>query len=82
VPIVQTIRAQVCPPHKRIPKDKNAVGQIVCKRFEAGLFQGKVASIDKRRRRCLYHIIYEDGDSEDMDEMEYEDAWFIHKDTK
>ncbi len=82
VPIVQTIRAQVCPPHKRIPKDKYAVGQLVAKRFDAGLFQGKVASIDKRRGRCLYHIIYEDGDSEDMDEMEYEDAWFLYIKTQ
>jgi hypothetical protein len=33
---------------------------------------------EKKRGRCLNHIIYEDGDSEDMDEMEYEDAWFLY----
>jgi hypothetical protein len=77
VPIVQTLRAEVCPPHKSIPKDDRAVGQKVAKNFDAGLFQGKVTSIEKKRGRCLYHIIYEDGDCEDMDEIEYEDAWFL-----
>jgi hypothetical protein len=85
VPIVQTLRAAVCPPHKHIPKDERAVGQPVAKQFEAGLFVGKVERIEKKRGRCLYNITYdEDGDGEDMDENEYEDACMvsIHKDTK
>ena len=82
VPIVQTLRAVVTPLPNRIPKDEQAVGQIVAKNFEAGLFQGQVASIVKRRGRCLYHIKYEDGDSEDMDELEYEDALFLYKKTQ
>jgi hypothetical protein len=45
---VQTLRAEVCPPHKSIPKDDRALGQKVAKNFEAGLFQGQVASIEKK----------------------------------
>jgi len=77
VPIVQTLRAEVCPPHKIIPKDDRALGQKVAKNFDAGLFEGTVTNIEKRRGRSLYHVIYDDGDCEDMDEIEYEDAWFL-----
>jgi hypothetical protein len=41
IPIVQTMRAEVCPPHKHIPKSERAVGQPVAKQFESGLFVGK-----------------------------------------
>jgi hypothetical protein len=39
VPIVQTLRADVCPPHKLIPKGERAVGQTVAKQFQTGLFR-------------------------------------------
>jgi hypothetical protein len=48
--IVQTLRGEVCPPHKSIPKDDRAVAQKVAKNFEAGLFRGQVASIEEKKR--------------------------------
>jgi hypothetical protein len=44
------------------------VGMEVMKEFEAGCFKGKVTSAIKKRGRFLYHILYEDGDEEDMNE--------------
>ncbi len=79
---MRTLRAEVCPPHKHIPKDERAVGQPVAKQFEAGMFVGKVERIENKRERCLYNIMYEDGDGEDMDENEYEDAWFLYTKTQ
>jgi hypothetical protein len=38
-----------------VPKDDRALGQKVAKNFDAGLFQGKVTSIEKKRGRSLYH---------------------------
>jgi hypothetical protein len=58
------------------------VGQTVAKQFQTGLFIGKVERIEKKRGRCLYFIVYEDGDCEDLDEVEYEDAWFFFVKTQ
>jgi hypothetical protein len=53
VPIVETLRAEVCPPHKHIPKDERAVGQPVAKQFEAGLFVGKVERVRRKKNRTV-----------------------------
>jgi hypothetical protein len=40
------------------------------KKIETGLFKGTVTSATKQRGRFMYHVLYEDGDSEDMNDKE------------
>jgi hypothetical protein len=60
------------------------VGMKVAKQFEAGLFVGEVKAVTGKRGRCLYTILYEDGDGEDMNDKEYKQAraLFLKKDDK
>ncbi len=43
----------------------------VLKQFDEGLFKGTVTDAKKQRARYLYHVVYEDGDSEDLNEKEF-----------
>jgi hypothetical protein len=65
----------------RIPKGKDAKGVAVMKKFEAGMFAGKVESVTGKRGRFLYKVLYEDGDCEDMDDKEFQTVYllFINK---
>ncbi len=60
------------------------VGMKVAKQFEAGLFVGEVKAVTGKRGRCLYTILYEDGDGEDLNDKEYKQAraLFLKKDDK
>jgi hypothetical protein len=56
-----------------------AVGQQVAKMFvnEHGLpdlFRGVVASFSEARNVELYRVVYEDGDTEDLDASEFREA--------
>jgi hypothetical protein len=46
------------------------VGHLILKQFETGVFKGTVMTATKQRGRYLYHIVYEDGDSEDLNDKE------------
>jgi hypothetical protein len=56
-----------------------SVGKFVMKQFEAGLFCGEVVSATENRGRFLYHVVYEDGDEEDMNDREFKEAYELHK---
>jgi hypothetical protein len=51
---------------EEIPTGEACVGQFVMKRFDEGSFKGTVITATKKRSRFLYHVVYEDGDSEDL----------------
>ncbi len=51
------------------------IGKSIMKQFDAGLFQGTVMTATKMRGKFLYHIEYEDGDSEDFNENEISEAY-------
>ncbi len=46
------------------------VGHLILKQFETGVFKGTVMTATTQRGRYLYHIVYEDGDSEDLNDKE------------
>jgi hypothetical protein len=46
------------------------LGHMILKKFETGLFKGTVTSVTNQRGRFMYHVLYEDGDSEDMNDKE------------
>lgn len=62
---------------KEGPLGQNAVGVTVCKEFDGVQFQGKVESFRQVRQRFYYHIIYSDGDEEDMSQIELRDAYLL-----
>jgi hypothetical protein len=59
------------------PHGQKAVGVTVCKLFDGVPFQGKVDSFRQVRQRFYYHIIYSDGDEEDMSQIELRDAYLL-----
>jgi len=43
-------------------------GTRICKEFDGEAYEGKVEKIHRSKGDdLLYHVVYEDGDSEDMD---------------
>jgi hypothetical protein len=55
------------------------VGKTVMKQFEAELFCGQVVTAIKKRGRYLYHVVYEDGDEEDLNDLELQEALELYK---
>ena len=45
------------------------------KQFAEGLFKGQVMTATKKRGRYLYHVVYEDGDEEDLNDQEFIEAY-------
>ncbi len=57
------------------PTGEACVGKFVMKIFEQGLFKGTITTATKKRGRYLYHVLYEDGDAEDLNETEFREAY-------
>ena len=64
-----------------IPEGQSAVGEGIARDFgkELGMFKGKVIRVDTIRTRHIYHVVYEDGDSEDFDLDEYRYAYELRQ---
>ncbi len=54
------------------------IGRKVAKQFEDGVYKGEVISKTGKRGRCLYKILYEDGDGEDLNEKEFKEACMLY----
>jgi hypothetical protein len=63
-----------------LPLGQNAVGVAVCRDFgeQWGIHEGDVSSVKGNGTNALYHIIYADGDEEDMDAGQYEYAYHLY----
>ncbi len=70
---------------KAIPEGQEAVGVAagvgIARDFEKdlGVFIGEVKHVRAQRKRHVYHVQYEDGDSEDFDLEEYQFAYEVRK---
>ena len=63
-----------------IPSGETCVGKTILKEFGEGLFKGNVTTAIKNRGRFLYHVVYEDGDEEDLNDREFREAYeLFHK---
>jgi hypothetical protein len=58
------------------------VGKTVMKQFVEGLFKGKVVTAIKKRGSFLYHVVYEDGDEEDLNDQEFDEAYALYLSEK
>ena len=52
------------------------------KQFEAGIFCGQVVTAEKKRGRFLYHVVYEDGDEDDLNDHEFEEGYELSNSYK
>ncbi len=71
IPLSQTL--------DKIPTGEMCIGLTVLKQFDEGLFKGTVTDAKKQRARYLYHVVYEFGDSEDLNEKEFMKAYGLFK---
>jgi hypothetical protein len=61
-----------------MPSGETCVGKPVMKQFAEGLFKGEVMTATKKRGRYLYHVVYEDGDEEDLNDLEFIEAYELY----
>ena len=64
-----------------IPEGQEAVGVGIARDFgkDVGVFKGEVTHVKDQRKRHIYHVQYEDGDSEDFDLEEYQFAYEVRQ---
>jgi hypothetical protein len=69
------------PVEKTIPEGQEAVGVGIARDFgkDVGVFKGVVTNVREHRKRNIYHVQYEDGDSEDFDLEEFEFAYEVRQ---
>ncbi len=81
VPILQTMNSKTGVEKEVIPDGQAAVGAGIARFFgkDLGVFKGQVVRVEAVRRRHMYHVKYEDGDSEDFDQDEYIYAYAMRK---
>ncbi len=75
IPVSQLLNRQ-----KEASVSETAVGLKVAKHFESGLFVGEITAVTGKRGRCLYTVLYEDGDGEDFNEREFNEARVLYHD--
>ena len=70
---MEIVTAKTSASMTQIPKlqfGESCVGRLILKQFETGVFKVTVMTVTKLRGRYLYHVVYEYGDSEDMNDKE------------
>lgn len=69
------------PVEKTIPEGQEAVGVGIARDFgkDVGVFKGVVTKVREHRKRNIYHVQYEDGDSEDFDLEEFQFAYEVRQ---
>ena len=60
---------------EEVPSGEKCVGHKIVKEFADGLFKGTVMTAIKKRGRFLYHVVYEDGDEEDLNDQEFREGY-------
>jgi hypothetical protein len=81
VPVALLLKAVKDKVETVMPEGEQAVGAGIARDFgtELGVFKGKVHHVQAVRRRHVYHVKYEDGDSEDFDADEYKYAYELRQ---
>ncbi len=59
------------------PKNEKALGVTVAKKFDGVEFRGTVDSWRSARKRSYYHVIYTDGDEEELSQTELRDGYLL-----
>jgi hypothetical protein len=69
------------PVMQAIPEGHEAVGVGIARDFgkDMGVFKGEVRHVKAQRKRHIYHVQYEDGDSENFGLAEYQFAYEVRQ---
>jgi hypothetical protein len=59
------------------PVGEKAVGKTVAKLFDGVEFRGTVDRFRTERKRYVYHVIYTDGDEEELSQVELRDGYVL-----
>ena len=59
------------------PQGKRAIGVSVAKMFDGVQFKGTVDSFRQARQRHYYHVVYTDGDEEELTQTELRDGFLL-----
>ena len=59
------------------PQGERAIGVVVAKTFDGVEFRGTVDSFRTARQRHYYHVVYTDGDEEEMSQTELRDGYLL-----
>ncbi len=59
------------------PQGERAIGVVVAKTFDGVEFRGTVDSFRKARQRHYYHVVYTDGDEEELSQTELRDGYLL-----
>jgi hypothetical protein len=80
-PITDLLKALKDKVETVMPEGEQAVGAGIARDFgkDLGAFKGQVQNVQAVRRRHIYHVKYEDGDSEDFDAEEYKYAYELRQ---
>jgi hypothetical protein len=74
---VKSKRLQELQDFREGPVGKRAIGKTIAKIFDSVEFRGKVDSFRQVRQRYYYHVTYDDGDEEEMRQVELRDAYLL-----
>jgi hypothetical protein len=74
---VTSTRLRELQDYKEGPIGKRAIGKTVAKMFESIEYKGMVDKFRQVRQRYYYHIVYDDGDEEEMTQIELRDAYLL-----
>jgi hypothetical protein len=61
--------------YPNLPLGQSAISEEVAKEFDDEVFCGTITSFEEDDEDGLYHVVYFDGDEQDMDIDEYREAW-------
>ena len=67
---------------EEVPTGESCIGHKIMKEFGEGIFEGSVTPAIKKRGRFLYHVVYEDGDEEDLNDKEFREGYELLHQTK
>ena len=59
------------------PQGKRAIGVTIAKMFDGVQFKGTVDSFREARQRHYYHVVYTDGDEEELTQTELRDGFLL-----
>jgi hypothetical protein len=81
VPIKQIIKTKTDKVELVIPEGQQAVGAGIARAFgkDMGVFKGQVRHVQAVRRGHIYHVQYEDGESEDFDVLIVDEYKYVYE---
>ncbi len=73
----QFLSAQLIEDCNNGPLGERAIGVTIAKTFNGVQYRGTIDSFRTARKRFYYHVTYEDGDEEELSQVELRDGFVL-----